>query len=273
MLTEIGLIIANCDSEQPNIRPTEIYNEGWMLRLVLNWFSRNREIDHQLSFLDGSRWYSEVLLPTQFKKIPKGESSANVWNLGVENESHTNADGAIGHFDIGTNGRKGDLALKKEAKQFIVVEAKMYSGLSAGTTKDENYNQAARNVACMAEVLCQKKMPPSALERVRFYVTVPEKKIGSVKHDIGAKDSVTINDSIGSIVQAKIERHKKLASGKSGLENFEKCFQELIKIINIDVLSWEDIIKFITENDPCYGTRLDGFYKKCKRFNRPGQKK
>jgi hypothetical protein len=34
----------------------------------------------------------------------------------------------------------------------VVVEAKMASGLSAGTTRAPDFNQAARNVACIAQV-------------------------------------------------------------------------------------------------------------------------
>ncbi len=30
---------------------TDLYNEGWMLRLVIDWFSRNPQVDCNIRFL------------------------------------------------------------------------------------------------------------------------------------------------------------------------------------------------------------------------------
>lgn len=122
--------------------PTELYNEGWMLRLVLDWFSRTPDCNYELRFLDGSGWYSEALLPSAFLSRKRGDVLAESW---------THADGVVGHFSIGENGA-GDLSLKDGATQFVVVEAKMFSKLSAGVTNARYFNQAARNVACIAEI-------------------------------------------------------------------------------------------------------------------------
>ncbi len=45
---------------------TVLYNEGWLLRLVLDWFSRESGTAHPLQFVSGARWFSEALLPSQF---------------------------------------------------------------------------------------------------------------------------------------------------------------------------------------------------------------
>lgn len=37
-------------SEFSNYPPTTLYNEGWLLRLVMDWFSQSWITDHQLSF-------------------------------------------------------------------------------------------------------------------------------------------------------------------------------------------------------------------------------
>ena len=37
---------------------TELYNEGWMLRLLLDWVEAHPESDHELSLQSGARWYS-----------------------------------------------------------------------------------------------------------------------------------------------------------------------------------------------------------------------
>jgi hypothetical protein len=61
-------------------------------------------------------------------------------------ESWTHADGAVGHFTVGSIG-KGDLALEPPATQFIVVEAKMFSGRSPGVKNAPRFDQAARLAA------------------------------------------------------------------------------------------------------------------------------
>src|SRR6056297_1433281 len=116
MLNEIKNILELCDTKESVIPPTEIYNEGWLLRLVINWFSEYNNVSHELAFTDKeARWYSELLLPSQFLARFRGDKLA---------ESYTHADGVIGHFQIGNEG-KGDILLNEDAKQFIVIEAKM----------------------------------------------------------------------------------------------------------------------------------------------------
>ncbi len=73
-------------------------------------------------------------VPSQFLPRFRGDPLAEGW---------TNADGCIDHFHI--NERKGDLILDAGAEHFVVVEAKMGSGLSSGTTRALGYNQAARS--------------------------------------------------------------------------------------------------------------------------------
>jgi hypothetical protein len=38
----VGSLLARCSSDGTVLPPTDLYNEGWMLRLVLDWFERNR---------------------------------------------------------------------------------------------------------------------------------------------------------------------------------------------------------------------------------------
>ena len=58
MLTTINKILSTCDFKKTQIPPTELYNEGWLLRLVMKWFYTNKDNSHELSFCDGkARWY------------------------------------------------------------------------------------------------------------------------------------------------------------------------------------------------------------------------
>src|ERR1051326_9494522 len=97
---------------------TIFYNEGWLLRLVLDWFSRqDNPSDHPLNFAPCSRWFSEALLPSQFLARDRRDHLAEGW---------THADGVIGHVTIGS-GALANAALADSASQFLVTEAKLFS--------------------------------------------------------------------------------------------------------------------------------------------------
>ena len=101
MLEAISRILGRCGSVASVLPPTELFNEGWMLRLVLDWLDRNRQVEHPLSFRAGARWYSEALLPSRFLPKTRGDSRA---------ESFTHADGILGHFGV-ASGVRGDATL------------------------------------------------------------------------------------------------------------------------------------------------------------------
>lgn len=142
---------------------TALYNEGWMLRLLLDWFAKNSPPNHPLSFYEGARWYSEPLLPTQFAARTRQDQLA---------ETSTHADGVIGHFDL-RDGR-GDIALSEGGQQLVVAEAKMFSGLSSRTKRAEGYDQAARNVACIANLLSLAGTTPENIQKLAFYLIAPQ---------------------------------------------------------------------------------------------------
>jgi hypothetical protein len=103
-----------------------------MLRLVLDWFATTGHQGHPLSFQSGARWDSEALLPSQFLARHRGYPLAESW---------THADGVVGHFLLRPG--RGDLSLKPGARQLVVTEAKMFSGLSVRTTRAKDFDQAA----------------------------------------------------------------------------------------------------------------------------------
>ena len=53
----------------------------------------------------------------------------------------------------------------------------MSSKLSSGTKNASGYDQAARNVACMAETLRSAGNKPGQMKRLAFYVTAPQNQI------------------------------------------------------------------------------------------------
>ncbi len=137
MLSILTDLLSAYDPESPNFRPTEIYNESWLVKLIMSQASALPAEDHPLSFLPGSSWFSEALLPTVFKARTQGDPLS---------ESRTNADVVIGHFRIGHKA-KADFELLENTSQFTVVEAKVGAPLSKGTANAPYFDQAARNVA------------------------------------------------------------------------------------------------------------------------------
>jgi len=115
IIDRITSILGRCGSSESVLPPTELFNEGWMLRLVLDWLDRNRDVSHPLAFSPTSRWYSEALIPSRFLPQMRGDPRS---------ESYTHADSIIGDIEA-ASGLRGDAKLVHPLKQFIVVEAKL----------------------------------------------------------------------------------------------------------------------------------------------------
>ena len=224
--------------------PTDLYNEGWMLRLILDWFHGNTQPKHEFEFNNGATWYSEALLPSAF--------TGN--NL---RETRTHADGVIGHITIEEKTKAG-LKLTEKASQFVVIEAKMFSGLSKGVKNAPDFNQAARTVACMAEVVKRAGICPSQFEKIGFYVVAPKSQI---EKDIFTK-FMDKND-IQRNVQSRVSTYK----GERD-QWFDDWFKPTFQKTKLGVISWEDILSFISSKKAADGKALQEFYDKCFKFNK-----
>jgi hypothetical protein len=237
-------LLESFDPEHPNFRPTEIYNEGWLLRGFLHHAAQTDLGDSPFAFAEGSTWFSEALLTTAFKARYRGDPLA---------ESRTHADGVIGHILIGEQG-KADLALDPEATQFVVIEAKINTPLSSGTRNVPDFDQAARTVACMAEVLHQAGMPPRAMDALAFIVLAPESAIeaGTFSREM---DRAGIRDKIQARVGA-YEGH---------LDDWYQGWAEpTLAAIALHSVSWEQAIRALK---PESSQSLKTFYDLCLKFN------
>jgi len=228
---------------------TDLYNEGWMLRLVIDWLSRNAQVEFDIHFTEGSRWYSEALLPSAFLARRRGDNLAESW---------THADGVIGQFLIGENA-DGDLSLEEGATQLVVTEAKMFSKLSPGVTNAKYFNQGARNVACIAEIAKRANIAPSLFEDIAFYVIAPK---------------VRIDEGVFSEQMQKIDIREKVQRRVSEYEDqakslwFEEWFLPVLEAIKVRCISWEEILAVIVKHDEADGRELGQFYEKCFEFNK-----
>ena len=185
-------LIYSFDPSNPNYRPTDIYNESWLIKLVLHQASMIPDETFPIGFLHGSTWFSEGLLPTAFKARSQGDPLS---------EARTNAYGVIGQIRIGAKA-KADLELEPHATQFTVVEAKVGSPLSKGTSNASYFDQAARNVACMAEVIARAGKEPSGFDRLEFVVLAPRYSI-----DIGTFSDELTRSSIEQKVRKRVDAY------------------------------------------------------------------
>ena len=255
MFSKITNMLRTCGSEDGVLRPTEVYNEDWMLRLILDWFSRQSPSDHPLSFEKGARWYSELLLPSPFPARFQKDPNA---------EALTHAGGVIGHFSIGRS-ENPEIALPADAAQFTVIEAKIFTRLSTGIKNFKGYDQAARTVACMAEALSISNRRGSEFSQMGFYVIAPERQIKfePTFQTFLQKDSIRIK------VQKRIRAYSDRSDSESKIRWFETWVLPALDRMDIQCITWEDIISFIQTNDRRNGDALLEFYEKCLALNQP----
>jgi hypothetical protein len=245
MLEVIADILARCGSSESVLPPTEVFNEGWMLRLVLDWLDRNRGVSHPLAFSPTARWYSEALLPSRFLPQMRGDPRS---------ESFTHADGIIGDFEI-ASGLRGDAKLAVPMNQFIVVEAKLGSALSAGTKNAVTYDQAARNVACIAHMLSIQNIAPESAGELAFYVVAPAAQIqASVFGDLVTPESIEkkVRERVGAYAGAHDEW-------------LSQWFLPTLANIKLGLLSWEEVLAKLPVTSDTANIRE--FYVACLKWN------
>jgi hypothetical protein len=246
-MTRIYAMLQCCAIDRSTFPPTLLYNEGWLLRLVIDWFSADDVPDHRLTFLKGSRWYSEALLPSAFLPRHRGDPLAESW---------THVDGAIGHFEIGKEG-KADLSLLSDAHHFVILEAKLFSRLASGVTNAKYFDQAARTVACVSEVLRKAHRHPSSMSHLGFYLLAPQSQIDAERY---------ASEMDRGSIRRKVKQRVAEYSGTKD-EWYETWFQPTFRQITIDVFSWEQLLGTIGEYDSSSATSIEEFYKRCVELN------
>jgi hypothetical protein len=247
VLRIIADLIEDFDPENPNFRPTEIYNENWLLKGFLHQASEADLTNSAFLFSDGASWFSEALLPTAFQARYRGDKLA---------ESRTNADGVIGHFLIGAKA-KADLELEPGASQFVVIEAKISAPLSSGTSNAPGFDQAARNLACMAEVLRRANIPPAKLDHLAFVVLAPAYSI----------DAGIFSDEMDPI-RMKEKIKYRVSSYEGELDAwFENWAEPTLSSVSLITVSWEQAISDLSEVRPMPAASLQEFYELCLSFN------
>jgi len=157
---------------------------------------------------------------------------------------------------IGAAG-KADVELLSNARQFVAVEAKIHSPLRRGTRNAPTFDQAARSVACIAEVLSRAGRRPDQMNSLAFLVAAPQANL-----DKGA-------------IAAKLEKSSIEAAVRSRSQAFlpeldpwlEAWFLPTLERVTIEALSWESLISDIQGLDESAGQDFATFYEKCLEYN------
>ncbi len=274
MGSSITNVIEGFMAFEKNIQPTKLlYNEGWMLRFVLKWFDEHREIKHDMINIEaGSRLFFEAALPTKFSELSERElgEKDKLW------EPYTTADGVYGNFkfDNDDNNGYGNLELLENCKQFVVVEAKMFSPFKKGVKNAKEYNQVARTIACMCNVVANSGQNIEDID-VSFFTIIPkgqEDKIASFK-------GFNRCDCIKNIIKDRYEQYSSRLDYNDKKNWYDNNFLPLCEKLfggkeSLKLLFWEDIIKFIKDNDQTgYGESLEKFYDECYKYNNPENRK
>jgi hypothetical protein len=250
MITDrIKTMLEACEAGRPPFPPTVLFNEIWLLRLVIDWFAGREGEPHPLAPWPGARWFSEAWLPSAFLPRYRGDRLA---------ESRTHADGVIGHFAIGNPGTAG-LRLLPDARQLVVLEAKLFNRLSAGVKNAPFFDQAARTVACVAELLRRADRPADQLDALAFLILAPQARID---------DGVYVWEASIDAIRRKVRRRVEDYAGERD-DWFANWLEPALQQIDVRCLGWEDIIETIAFHHPAEGQFLDSFYGKCLRYNRP----
>lgn len=221
-----------------------IYNEGWLLRAVLQlWASSRENKGLPFSCPKEASLFSEAQLRTPFYKAPL-------------KETHTHVDGLVGDFTI-RDGTKSGIDIKQDFKLLAVFEAKMYSGFAQGTTKIENYSQVSRTIACMINELLTIKKPLAESCSIYYVGLYPRES----KKIIQPEQKYT-PDNIKKEITRRLKDYEAI---HSILEQFNAEWKRLLSLIKIEFYTWEEIIEQINQAE------LKTFYNDCEKYG--GNKK
>ena len=240
-LYETGLV--NKGRPQCLFPETLIFNEGWLLRAVLQEW-KNSPKPSQFGFLpfpDDAAYYSEGQLRTPFRARTPGRNLA---------ESHSHVDGIVGHFSI--TDTKSGIELDPDLRYIAIFEAKMFSPLSQGTRNAPDYDQVSRLTACLIYNILQAGADTGYQAHLAVLYAQENHHI---RHDLYGKDHIA--DQIAHRLQA----YGRADSSNGTIVAFADEWRRVLNNLHIWYATWEEVLAEI--GDDC----LDRFYERCKEFN------
>lgn len=263
---------ASNDNNKLPIARSEVFNETWMLRLTLalihDYTNENKKFCPLSDGHDGTN--KAVLMKRIQAAVTKRWISEGGLEPAFEKEGTTWTDAILGdvrlrgEFDdddkVETEGNKRKIELadiSDDNAGVVIVEAKMGSPLNKSVTNSPDYDQAARNIACLAQLLLNTSKHDKYLENsaVVVFMPDPEKCV---------KLLPKLDDDQKKRMSEKLWKRKKAAQSffdnvKMTINNqgrkpvFESCksFEGIVAKIanNSSILTWDEIIDGISDGD------------------------
>jgi hypothetical protein len=233
-LYDAGLV--NRDEPKSMFPGTEIFNERWLLRLVLKkWLDGSGGCKFGfLPFPEDARAYSEGQLYTPFRG-------------GAHRERNTHVDGIVGDFSIPDT--KSGIRLNSGMSYITAFESKLYSALSPGVRYAPAYDQLSRTVACLINSILRADPKPGYVAHV---VVVRAKDNRYINPDDYKPDRLerTIADRLSTFA-ANGER-------SDAIEKFAAGWKKVLGKLEFHFLTWEEVVADLGDD------RLSRFYDRCK---------
>ena len=245
------------------VAESEVFNETWMLRMILalihdysgdfvmgngDVMSTKKNALEQIRVTVRRKWISEGGLKPAFT-----------------NEGTTWTDAILGDIKLSDTSSRGidvDPHVNNPVG-IVVVEAKMGSNISPDISNSNDYNQVARNIACLAKLTMGYE---SLYEHSRMVVLVPEgwwKKHKSSKPLSLYSNSRELLNHCSEVIknQDNPQNPKKRSKNEINSETgFEKAIERIIS--NSSFITWDEIIKSINSPE---AKVVDDFYKRAKK--------
>jgi|SRR5690606_8185322 len=254
-MSTVELLNQLVENLEGSIKPTEIYNEGWMLKCVMEQIKGGEIELEKCKIPKDEMWLSETLVPTFFKAINRKDTFA---------ETATRADAIVGQLQI-RKGTKWGIEIQQNCSCLYIVEAKMYSKLSKKVTRASDFNQCARNVACLMKMIYEgikknkiTEIPP----KIGFYVFIPEKQKNVFKNEM-TKENIkqVIKKRLNSYFDDHMIKENYKEKKEEEFNWLKENLNNFIEILDIEMIFWEDLIKATKNSDT--KSQLIEFYENC----------
>ncbi len=249
------------------VAESEVYNETWMLRMILALIH-----DYSGDFVMGNddvrctkkNALEQIRVTVRRKWISEGGLKP-----AFTNEGTTWTDAILGDIKLSDANSRG-VDIDPHANNpvgIVVVEAKMGSNISPDISNSEDYNQVARNIACLAKLTMGNQ---SVYEHSRMVVLVPEGWWNwhqrSKPISLYSDSRALLSDCL-KVIQHQDNPQNPNKRTKNEIKSetvFEKAIERIIS--NSSFITWDEIIKSI---DSPEAKIVEDFYlraKKCLRL-------
>ena len=255
LLQRIHEMLESCATASPVIPCERLYNERWLLCLVLDWFAQHAQDDasqsgqgiaeHPLAFMPGARWFSGAHLASPFAKRYKGDRLA---------ARRFQADGLIGHFDVRLKKSKPVIDIQPDAQQFVVIITLLFKPLKPGGKHTRYFDEVANALSCQIETLHRANRYPVDMAQVELVVIAPQAQI----------DAENIAAALAPATLAhKNQRRVREYHAPQKQEWLNEWLLPALDHMRISTISWESLWDTIYAHDPAANREIREFFLHC----------